>query len=85
MKDRFCPTCNRFKNVESFPLLGFGLRARDCFACHEKRVQRASALAVAPAPVMATVPQRHYAMRPSREFPGVDIDRIHRKLGAVRK
>ena len=67
--DRFCPTCQRWKQPNYFYVRGTG-RSRDCKPCHIARVIRDRQLRAAS------------TIRPG--FPGVDIDRIHYKLGKVK-
>ena len=67
--DRFCPTCQRWKQPHYFGRRGTGL-SRDCKPCDSARTIRDRQLRAA---------------RIGPGFPGVDIDAIHHKLGKVRK
>lgn len=70
MNERGCPTCRRFKSIESFRMFAGGKPHRDCIQCEqEKRVRANERLRVVE----------------DRRFAGVDIDAIHYKLGAVKR
>ena len=78
--NRFCPTCTRWKQPEYFGSRGTG-KARDCKACHSARTLRDRQLRQARA--LAASVTIESTIGPG--FPGVDIDRIHHKLGKVSK
>lgn len=65
--ERYCPTGNHFRPLRAFRVRG-GKLARDCTGCEAaRRVDQAKRQAAGLPPT----------------FDGVDIDRIHYKLGAV--
>lgn len=80
-RDKWCPTCNRFRPLGEFEVT-HGRAHRDCRKCEEqreKRTHRASPAArvalhqaahpesfPGPGPMLATA-----------EFPGLDMDRIY--------
>ena len=78
--DRFCPTCQRWKQPHYFGPRGTGL-SRDCKACYSARIIRFRQLQKAR--ILAQSATIEATIGPG--FPGVDIDRIHHKLGKVRK
>lgn len=78
--DRFCPTCQRWKQPHYFYVRGTG-RSRDCKPCHIARVIRDRQLRAAR--ILAESATIEAKIGPG--FPGVDIDRIHHKLGKVAK
>lgn len=67
-----------FKDVCLFDELEGGKLSRVCMVCTAKRRVRH---AQTPRPVPH--PERSMHMNPTREFPGVDIDRVHHLRGAV--
>ena len=73
--NRHCPTCSLWKALEYFGRKGTGY-SRDCLMCKAKRKERTSRI-LRRAGCEAVDP-------PLQTFPGVDIDRIHYKLGKVK-
>lgn len=74
MKTRYCPTGNHMRSEVFFAGSKSGRLHRDCIDCE-----------VARANGNKTNASGRIIRAENPRFPGVDIDRIHYKLGAVRK
>lgn len=78
---RHCATGQHWQPTDRFRRRANGVLSRDCTTCEDRRRRLRNLLRGRPN--MNTV--RGAPCLPTREFPGVDIDAIHHKRGAVRK